>query len=218
MFITFAPFASCIGQMFSLHGETSKISIEVNDMKKLMSVLLCMAVLLAFAGCSAQTTTTTPTAEPSLESTAEPTAEPAEEPTDEPAEEPVKDPEADAEVDAPLYTIEYDATLFAVTASDSTDTYAPTNGSADAALTVQYLAAEEVEAYTAEHLGDGAKQIQIGAGAYEAAMRETEREGTKTTVYLVNLPDGGALALTCVSANGEYAEELAAMLASFTLN
>ena len=214
MFITFAPFASCIGQMFSLHGETSNISIEVNNMKKLMSVLLCMAVLLAFAGCSAQTATTTPTAEPSLE----PTAEPAEEPTDEPAEEPAKDSEADAEVDAPLYTIEYDATLFAVTASDSTDTYALTNGSADAALTVQYLAAEEVEAYTAEHLGDGAKQIQIGAGAYEAAMRETEREGTKTTVYLVSLPDGGALALTCVSANGECAEELAAMLASFTLN
>ena len=214
MFITFAPFASCIGQMFSLHGETSKISIEVNNMKKLMSVLLCTAVLLAFAGCSAQTATTTPTAEPSLE----PTAEPAEEPTDEPAEEPAKDSEADAEVDAPLYTIEYDATLFAVTASDSTDTYALTNGSADAALTVQYLAAEEVEAYTAEHLGDGAKQIQIGAGAYEAAMRETEREGTKTTVYLVSLPDGGALALTCVSANGECAEELAAMLASFTLN
>ena len=214
MFITFAPFASCIGQMFSLHGETSKISIEVNNMKKLMSVLLCTAVLLAFAGCSAQTATTTPTAEPSLEST----AEPAEEPTDEPTAEPVKDPEADAGADAPLYTIEYDATLFAVTASDSTDTYALTNGSADAALTVQYLAAEEVEAYTAEHLGDDAKQIQIGAGAYEAAMRETEREGTKTTVYLVSLPDGGALALTCVSANGEYAEELAAMLASFTLN
>lgn len=214
MFITFAPFASCIGQMFSLHGETSKISIEVNNMKKLMSVLLCTAVLLAFAGCSAQTATTTPTAEPSLE----PTAEPAEEPTDEPTAEPAKDPEADAEVDAPLYTIEYDATLFAVTAGDSTDTYVLTNGSADAALTVQYLAAEEVEAYTAEHLGDGAKQIQIGAGAYEAAMRETEREGTKTTVYLVSLPDGGALALTCVSANGEYAEELAAMLASFTLN
>ena len=121
-------------------------------MKKLMSILLCTAVLLAFAGCSAQTATTTPTAEPTTEPTAEPTAEPTEEPAAESTGETDASPEADAGADAPLYTIEYDAALFAVTASDSTDTYAPVDGSGGARLTVQYLAADEVEAYTAEQL------------------------------------------------------------------
>lgn len=191
-------------------------------MKKLMSILLCTAVLLAFAGCSAQTATATPTAEPTTEPAAEPTAEPAEEPTEEPAAESTGEtdasPEADAGADAPLYTIEYDAALFAVTASDSTDTYAPVDGSGGALLTVQYLAADEVEAYTAEHLGDDAQQTTLGTGAYDVTMRQTESGGTETTVCLVSLPDGGALALTAESVDGECAEELAAMLASFTLN
>ena len=182
-------------------------------MKKLMSILLCTAVLLAFAGCSAQTATTTPTAEPTTEPTAEPTAEPAEEPAAESTGEPDASPEADAGADAPLYTIEYDAALFAVTASDSTDTYVPVDGSGGARLTVQYLAADEVEAYTAEHLGDEAQRTTLGTGAYDVTMQQTE-----STVCLVSLPDGGALALTAESVDGEYAEELAAMLASFTLN
>lgn len=186
-------------------------------MKKLMSILLCTAVLLAFAGCSAQTATTTPTAEPTTEPTAEPTAEPTEEPAAESTGETDASPEADAGADAPLYTIEYDAALFAVTASDSTDTYAPVDGGG-ARLTVQYLAADEVEAYTAEHLGDDAQQTTLGTGAYDVTMRQTESGGTETTVCLVSLPDGGALALTAESVDGEYAEELAAMLASFTLN
>ena len=199
-------------------------------MKKLMSILLCTAVLLAFAGCSAQTTTT-PAADPTTEPTVQPTAEPAEEIIDEPIEEPTDEatevPEADGNIDAPLYTIEYDAAVFALTASDSTDTYALADGGTDARLTVQYLAAEEVEAYTAEQLGDGAQQTTLGdgaqqttlgAGAYAATMKETESEGTKTAVYLVNLPDGGALALTAVSVNGAHSDALTAMLASFTMN
>ena len=112
-------------------------------MKKLMSILLCVAVLLAFAGCSVQT------AAPAAEPTVQPAAEPTEEPVNEPAEEPSEVPEAVGNTDAPLYTIEYDATVFALTANDSTDTYAPADGGADAQLTVQHLAAEEVETYTA---------------------------------------------------------------------
>ena len=204
-----------------LPTSASNLNIEVNDMKKLMSILLCTAVLLAFAGCSAQTTTT-PAADPTTEPTVQPTAEPAEEiidePTDEPTDEPIEVPEAGGNIDAPLYTIEYDAAVFALTASNSTDTYALADGGTDAQLTVQYLAAEEVEAYTAEQLGDGAQQTTLGAGAYAATMKETESDGTKTAVYLVGLPDGGALALTAVSVNGAHSDALTAMLASFTMN
>lgn len=186
-------------------------------MKKLMSILLCTAVLLTIAGCSAQTTTT-PAANPTAEPTVQPTAEPAEEPVDEPVEDPAEEPETIIEADKPLYTIEYDAAVFALTASDSTDTYAPADGSTDALLTVQYLAAGEVEAYTAEHLGDDAQQTTLGTGAYEATMLETERDGTTTAVYLISLPDGGALALTAASGSSAYSDALTAMLASFTMN
>lgn len=181
-------------------------------MKKLMSILLCVAVLLAFAGCSVQT------AAPAAEPTVQPTVEPTEEPVNEPAEEPSEVSEAVGNTDAPLYTIEYDAAVFTLTANDSTDTYALADGGADAQLTVQYLAAEEVEAYTAEQLGDDAQQTMLGTGAYAAMVRETESDGTKTAVYLVSLPDGGALALTAVSANGAHSDALTAMLASFTMN
>ena len=181
-------------------------------MKKLMSILLCVAVLLAFAGCSVQT------AAPAAEPTVQPAAEPTEKPVNEPAEEPSEVPEAVGNTDAPLYTIEYDAAVFTLTANDSTDTYALADGGADAQLTVQYLAAEEVEAYTVEQLGDDAQQTMLGTGAYAAMVRETESDGTKTAVYLVNLPDGGALALTAVSVNGAHSDALTAMLASFTMN
>lgn len=185
-------------------------------MKKLMSILLCVAVLLAFAGCSVQTAA--PAAEPTVQPTVQPTAEPTEEPVNEPAEELSEVPEAVGNTDAPLYTIEYDAAVFALTANDSTDTYAPADGGADAQLTVQHLAAEEVETYTAEQLGNDAQQTMLGTGAYAAMVRETESDGTKTAVYLVSLPDGGALALTAVSANGAHSDALTAMLASFTMN
>lgn len=192
-------------------------------MKKLLSTLLCAAVLLTFAGCSTQKTTPTadpasPTAEPTVQPTAEPSADPATDPSADPALEPNGSLEAVPGAEMPAYTIEYDTAVFALTAKDSTDTYAPVDGSSDAVLTVQYLAAEEVEAYTAEHLGDGAEETKLGAGEYTAAASSNESGDTKTAVYLINLSDGSALALTVQSVGGAHAEALEAMLASFTLN
>lgn len=196
-------------------------------MKKLLSTLLCAAVLLTFAGCSTQKTTptadpTSPTAEPTVQPTAEPSADPATDPSSDPAADPALEPNGSPEAvpgaETPVYTIEYDTAVFALTAKDSTDTYAPVDGSSDAVLTVQYLAAEEVEAYTAEHLGDGAEETKLGAGEYTAAASSNESGDTKTDVYLINLSDGSALALTVQSVGGAHAEALEAMLASFTLN
>ena len=167
-------------------------------MKKLLSTLLCAAVLLTFAGCSTQKTTPTadpasPTAEPTVQPTAEPSADPATDPSADPAADPALEPNGSPEA-------------------------VPGAGSSDAVLTVQYLAAEEVEAYTAEHLGDGAEETKLGAGEYTAAASSNESGDTKTAVYLINLSDGSALALTVQSVGGAHAEALEAMLASFTLN
>ena len=68
------------------------------------------------ADCSVQT------AAPAAELTVQPAADPTEEPVNEPAEEPSEVPEAVGNTDAPLYTIEYDAAVFTLTANHSTDT------------------------------------------------------------------------------------------------
>ena len=204
-------------------------------MKKLFSLLLCALMLFSFASCSSTQTTEAseePSAEPSAESTTEPSADP--EPTDAAADPAVPtntdasvgDPAIEGEgIDAegPSYELKCDASLFSCTAEENRDTYALLDGTANASLTVEYLVADAVEAYEAEHLGDDATTATIGSESYPVTCRHTVTTGedgttTSTSLYIAQLSTGDKLAITTVSVDGAHETELADMLASLLLH
>lgn len=196
-------------------------------MKKLFSLLLCALLLFSFASCSSTQTT-----EPSAESTAEPSADPKSTDavadsviptdTDTSADDPDIEGE-DIEAEGPSYELKYDSSLFSCTAQENRDTYALLDGTANASLTVEYLAADTVEAYEAEHLGDDVTTASIGSESYPVTCRHTvttDEDGTatSTSLYIAQLSNGDKLAITTVSVDGAHETELADMLASLLLH
>lgn len=202
-------------------------------MKKILSLVLCTALIAVFTGC-----TTTPAVEPSLEPSqgvetpaASPDIEPSIEPSTEPDLTPSDDPSQGGE-DQPTvqsgsygYTIAFDPALFAYASSDGLDKFAPlTDEHKDTQptyLSVSKLTAEDAEAFETEKMGDKKTETTVGSAAYAASMAQTttDSDGTAVTItnYVVKLESGDALSIEIASVGDTNTAALGAMLDSLVI-
>lgn len=198
-------------------------------MKKILSLVLCTALIAVFTGCSTTPVATpslepsqvaqTPTASPDVPST-EPSVEPSTEPSDEPG-----DTSPTVQKGSYGYTVTFDPALFAYTSTDGVDTFAPlTDEHKDTQpthLSVSQLKADEIEAYKTEKLGDKKTETTVGVGAYAAVMAQTTTDSDGVTVtitnYVVALESGDALSIEITSVGDTNIAALGAMLDSLAI-